>query len=241
MKVNYINYLLYTIIILLIIVIIYFFYDFYYRTIIYNNYLKDCQNKSFCGIKIIDLYLPNTYRNKLIELGKNKGVRIEMYKKKQKNISYNQIEKEIYGIESWYNSISYTISSVIGENVIPLDIQYKNRLSLIVYDKEGDYIDWHFDTNHFEGRYFTLLVPVTFEKTCGNYIFKNKDEQDTTIELKENQAILFEGDKVYHAGKKLCKNQFRAILSLTFITNNKMNNWNYLMNSIKQFGIFGNQ
>jgi hypothetical protein len=241
MKINYFKYLLYSIVILLIILIIYFFYDFYCRTLIYKNYLKDCNTTSFCGIKVIDLHLPHEYRYKLLDLAKNKGVRIEMYKKKQKNISYNEVSKAIYGIESWYNSISYTISSVIGEKVIPLNKEFKNRLSLIVYEKEGDYIDWHFDTNHFEGRYFTLLVPVTFKKTCGNYVFKNKDEQDITLELQENQAILFEGDKVYHAGKKLCNNQFRAILSLTFITNDKMNTWNYLMNSIKQFGIFGNK
>jgi hypothetical protein len=203
--------------------------------------LKECNHNTFCGIKVIDLFLPHEYRYKLLDLAKHKGVRIEIPKKKQKNISYNEISKEIYGIESWYTSISYTISSAIGEKVFTLDKTHKNRLSLIVYDKEGDYIDWHFDTNHFKGRYFTLIVPVTLEHTCGNFVYKDKDTNDIDLQINENQAILFEGDKVFHAAKKLCNNQIRILLSMTFITNNKMNTWNYLMNSMKQFGTFGNQ
>jgi hypothetical protein len=241
MKYIYTKYLLYSIIILCICVIVYFFYDFYNRTLVYKNYLKDCKGSTFCGIKVIDIHLPHEYRYKLLDLAKHKGMRIDIPKKRQKNISYNEVSKAIYGIESWYTSISYTISNVVGEKVIPLTKEHKNRLSLIVYDKEGDYIDWHFDTNHFNGRYFTLLVPITFEKTCGNYVYKDKNENESIIELEKNQAILFEGDKVFHSGKPLCKNQLRAILSMTFITNNEINSWNYTMNSLKQFGIFGNQ
>jgi hypothetical protein len=114
-------------------------------------------------------------------------------------------------------------------------------MCLVVYEKEGDYIDWHFDTNHFKGRYFTLLVPVTLEETCGNYVYKNKDGKNVDVKIKENQAILFEGDKVFHAGKQLCANQFRAILSMTFVTTNDMDPWNYAMNSMKEFGVFGKQ
>ena len=227
---------------LVILIIILFFIDFFYRTLVYRNHLKNCANdEKFCGIKIINIFLPHEFTYKLIDLAKNKGVRIEIPKKKQKNVSYNEIKKVLPQIQSWNQSISYSISNIIGEKVIPLNTKFKNRLSLVVYEKEGDYIDWHFDTNHFKGRYFTLLVPVTLEETCGNYVYKNKDGKNVDVTLKENQAILFEGDKVFHAGKQLCANQFRAILSMTFVTTNDMNLWNYAMNSMKEFGIFGKQ
>jgi hypothetical protein len=240
MKISKFQLFIYFIYLLLFIILIFFF-NFINRTLIYKNYLKDCENDKFCGIQIINIHLPNEYNYRLKEIAINKGVRIEIHgKKKQKNISYDILYKELNEIESWYKSIAYTISNIVGEKIIPLDKKYKNRLSLIVYDKEGDYIDWHFDTNHFEGRYFTLLVPITFEKTCGNYVYKDKNGNDTSIHLEKNQAIFFEGDKVFHSGKKLCSNQFRAILSMTFITNSNMNSWNYIMNSMKEFGVFGN-
>ena len=72
-------------------------------------------------------------------------------------------------------------------------------------------------------------------------MYKDKNTNNIDLNVKENEAILFEGDKVFHAGKKLCNNQLRAILSMTFITNNEMNTWNYLMNSLKEFGVFGNK
>ena len=227
---------------LVILIIILFFLDFFYRTLVYRNHLRNCKDDgTFCGIKIINIFLPHEFTYKLLDLAKNKGVRIEIPKKKQKNVSYNEIYKVLPQIQSWYQSISFSVSKIIGEKVIPLDTKFKNRLSLVVYEKEGDYIDWHFDTNHFKGRYFTLLVPVTLEETCGNYIYKNKDGNNVDLKIKENQAILFEGDKVFHAGKQLCANQFRAILSMTFVTTNDMNTWNYAMNSMKEFGIFGKQ
>ena len=51
--------------------------------------------------------------------------------------------------------------------------------------------------------------------------------------------ILFEGDKVFHRGKMLCKDQFRVILSLIYVTSDYMNPWNYAMHKIKEFGIYG--
>ena len=31
---------------------------------------------------------------------------------------------------------------------------------MIVYEKPGDHIGWHFDHNFYRGRHFTLLIPV---------------------------------------------------------------------------------
>jgi hypothetical protein len=223
-----------------ILLVVVFIVDFLFRTLFYQNHLKTCiQNDSFCGIQLINLSLPEKFREKLLEISETKGVRIEIPKKHQKNISYNTLKENIPEIEDWYNSLPNIISPYISDKlqVAPEDI--KTRMCLVVYEKEGDYIDWHFDTNHYEGRFFTLLVPITLEPTCGNYQYKNDEEIDTDVEVNKGQAILFEGDKVYHRGKMLCKDQYRVILSMTFVTSQKMNTWNYTMHKIKEFGIYG--
>lgn len=224
----------------LIILILIFAYDFFYRTLHYKNYLKECSIKDyFCGIKIINMDLPEKYVSKLLDIAKNNGKRVEIPKKRQKNIASSVLLEELPEIEEYYAFAAPIVSKQIGETVLPLDKDIKNRLTLVVYEQEGDYIDWHFDTNHYEKRYFTLLVPVTFEPTCGNYQYKNSEEEDEDVEVKKGQAILFEGDKVYHRGKMLCKDQYRVILSLTFVTSNNMNLWNYTMHKMKEFGIYG--
>ena len=37
----------------------------------------------------------------------------------------------------------------------------------------------------------------------------------------------------------LCKEQFRVILSLIYVTSDYMNPWIYAMHKIKEFGIYG--
>lgn len=214
--------------------------DLLYRTLFYKNYLKTCVDKdSFCGIQVINLSLPEEYRSKLLKLSETNGIRIEIPKKHQKNISYNELKKEVPDIDDWYESLSSVLSPYIDETlkVVPKDI--KTRICLVVYEKEGDYIDWHFDTNHYNGRFFTLLIPISTEATCGNYVYKDHNEKEEIIEVEKSQAIFFEGDKVYHRGKELCANQRRVILSLTFVTDDSMNIWNYCLHKVKELGVFG--
>ena len=227
-------------IVLIVILILVFMIDLLYRTLFYKNYLKTCVDKdSFCGIQVINLSLPEEYRSKLLKLSETNGIRIEIPKKHQKNISYNELKKEVPDIDDWYESLSSVLSPYIDETlkVVPKDI--KTRICLVVYEKEGDYIDWHFDTNHYNGRFFTLLIPISTEATCGNYVYKDHNEKEEIIEVEKSQAIFFEGDKVYHRGKELCANQRRVILSLTFVTDDSMNIWNYCLHKVKELGVFG--
>ena len=227
-------------IILIVILVLVFIIDLLYRTLFYKNYLKICVDKdSFCGIQVINISLPDEYRSKLLKLSETNGIRIEIPKKHQKNISYNELKKEVPDIDDWYESLSSVLSPYIDETlkVVPKDI--KTRICLVVYEKEGDYIDWHFDTNHYNGRFFTLLIPISTEATCGNYVYKDHNEKEEIIEVEKSQAIFFEGDKVYHRGKELCANQRRVILSLTFVTDDSMNVWNYCLHKVKELGVLG--
>jgi hypothetical protein len=221
-------------------IIIFFLFEFLYRTMWYKNYLKSCKDSDgFCGIQIINASLPDKFIQPLLNISKREGKHIRIPKKSQKNISSDIILKYIPELDEQYKQYASIISNYVGETVKPLKTNMKNRITLVVYEKEGDYIDWHFDTNHFDGRYFNLIIPITLEPTCGNYQYKNMYDVDTDVEIGKGQAILFEGDKVFHRGKMLCKDQFRVILSLTYVTSDYMNPWNYVMNKIKQLGVYG--
>jgi hypothetical protein len=215
---------------------------FYYRTTNYKNYLKNDLLYSiakFHHIKVINLNIPNKLLNPLMDISVNQGVRVEIPKKRQKCISIKRLQESLPEIIEFYKSLPPIISKVIGTKVQTTPLSESNSLCLVVYEKEGDYIDWHFDTNHYNGRYFTLLLPVSTVETCGNYQYRNSKQKTESVKLEMGQALLFEGDKVYHRAKKLCKNQRRVILSCTFTTSQEIPTIEIIFQKIKNIGIFG--
>ncbi len=211
------------------------------RTTVYKNYIKYCDTSksNFCYIKKIKLSVPDQFLDELKYIGRTEGTRIDIPQKSQKCISLQKLQNKIPKLIDWYKSLTPLISNVIGEHVYTTLLDQPNSLCLIVYNQEGDYIDWHFDTNHYDGRNFTLLLPVTFEKTCGNYQYKNKEGETEDVEINRDEALLFEGNKIYHRGKKLCKNEERMILSCTFTTSQKIPIKEMIFQKIKNIGIFG--
>jgi len=232
---------------------------FYYRTLNYVNHFKDSNlllddnntenntennsiekyNQKFMHIKKINLSIPNDFRQKLLDISVNNGIRIEIPQKRQKCISLKYLQRLLPEIVDWYKKLPPIISKIIGTKVKITPLTEPNSLCLVVYEKEGDFIDWHFDTNHYNGRFFTLLLPVSTIPTCGNYQYRNSKEATQTVVLEENEALLFEGDKIYHKAKKLCANQRRVILSCTFTTSQKIPTIEYIFQTIKNLGIFG--
>jgi len=227
-------------IVFLVLLIAYISGTFISRTTKYKNYLKKCKKiTSFCHIKKINLSIPSYLISELLDIAKNNGIRIEIPRKRQKAISLKHLQVKIPDIVAWYQTLPDIISEHIGETVTITPLSQPNSLCLVVYEKAGDYIDWHFDTNHYGGRFFTLLLPVTFEETCGNYQYKNEDENIETLQLNKGEALLFEGDKIFHRGKELCDNQFRVILSCTFTTSQDIPMEEYIFQNVKNIGIFG--
>jgi len=214
---------------------------FYYRTTYYINYLKDIdiQNNSFGYIKKIKLNIPDEYTEPLLKISKVEGVRIEIPSKKQKCISLKRLQKSFPQIVEWYKSLPSIMSKIIGTKLKITPLTQSNSLCLVVYEKEGDFIDWHFDTNHYNGRFFTLLIPISYVPTCGNFQYKNSNQITQTVELSKGEALLFEGEKVYHKAKKLCGNQRRVILSCTFTTSQEIPTIEIIFQQIKNLGIFG--
>ena len=237
-----IQFILFSVVALLVVLsIIIFTLYFVYRTTYYYNHMKNCpkESSSFCYIKKIKLELPKDYIAPLLLISKEEGKRVEIVKKRQKAISIKKLNERFPEVLEWYKNLPAVISKEIGTAVQITPIDQPNSLSLVVYEKEGDFIDWHFDTNHYSGRYFTLLVPVTFEPTCGNYQYKDSSEEVQTVELGKGEAILFEGDRVFHRGKELCKDQRRVVLSCTFTTSQDIPVQEVVINTVKNWGIFG--
>lgn len=207
------------------------------------NKIITCKNKKdFCGIKLIDLSLSNEFINKLLELSDMSSLRKRVNigdSKAGETIPCNVLLKQIPYIQSWYNNLCMDISEIIGEKVYTTPTTNPTTMSLLVYNQKGDHISWHYDINFYKGRFFTLLIPITNEDTCTNYEYMDENQQKRVQPVKLGQAILFEGDKVFHRASKLCDGEKRVILSLQFVTNPCISIVNKILLRIKDIAYIG--
>ena len=135
-------------------------------------------------------------------------------------ISTQNIMKYSSSIIDFYkNKLCTIISNKVGVKLYPTDLNYPTSCSVLIYENENDWINWHYDYNYYKGRFFTVLIPITHAKTCTVFQFMNDKKEIFDIAL-TNKALCIEGNFLYHRATKLCKNQKRILLSFQFVTDN---------------------
>jgi hypothetical protein len=140
----------------------------------------------------------------------------------------------------WYKGLEKNISAIVGERVYITSEQLPTTCSILIYEEDGDFINWHYDVNYFEGRFFTLLIPCTFTKSCTEYTYYDKHGTKQSLQTELGKSILFEGDKVFHMATPFCNNgEKRVILSVQFSTNPTINWFNRSLMRVKDIAYIG--
>jgi hypothetical protein len=214
-------YILNMLIVTIVLYIIVLFTKFYKEGGSYSPKREVCKgSSSFCNITTgIDVSVPSDIKQKLIQLSlvPDNGKRVEVIGwKAGRTIPCGEVCK-IPGFEDFHRQVSNKVSQAIGEKVIPTDYNLPTSASVLVYEKKNDFINWHYDVNYYKGRFFTMIIPLTREATCTNFKYRLDDNEYT---VKHGDVVLFEGEKLFHMASKLCDDQFRAVLSLQFVTTN---------------------
>jgi hypothetical protein len=245
---NYRNYLLFLVLVICLI-------------FIYGYHSGSCKidkeyncNKEFCLQKQFSVILPESILNEINMVLKKrklqKRVNINFYietifncalpNKAGITISTNNLVKFAPQLISYYqNQLCKRISNEIKLKLFPTDLILPTTCAILIYEKEGDWINWHYDYNYYDGRFFTVLIPITNSKTCTQFQFKNDKDEIKSIDLINNNSVCFEGNFLYHRASKLCKNERRVILSCQFVTNNEMTFLNKLRIKLKDFAYTG--
>jgi hypothetical protein len=142
-------------------------------------------------------------------------------------------------INYYQNDLCKLISKKIKLDLFPTDLSLPTSCAILIYENEGDWINWHYDYNYYNGRFFTVLIPITNNLTCTEFQFKNDDNEVKSVNLTDNNSICFEGNYLYHRASKLCKNEKRVMLSCQYVTNNEMSFLNKLRLKIKDIAYTG--
>jgi alkylated DNA repair dioxygenase AlkB len=188
---------------------------------------KSMRGRGFCDITRIPYRLPEGVRASILnEVHRGGGNRVSMYSMRAARTFDSQyVQKYMPDLLAAYADVQKVVSRTVGQPVYQAPLDGPLSVCVISYDKPGDAIQWHYDDNYFSGRFFTVLVPVTKERSCSSYQFRNRDGKPENVRLEETgEALLFEGNKVWHRSTPLCPDQHRVIVSFQFTTDTRIRN-----------------
>jgi hypothetical protein len=245
--------MIYKILLLIIIIIL--------LIILYGYNSGSCQIKknykcdeNFCLFKEFKIHLSDELKNEINNLILNtqihKRVDISMYpetifncaipNKRGVTISTQNIVKHAQNLITYYqNDLCDIVSKEINLKLFPTDLSLPTSCSILIYENEGDWINWHYDYNYYDGRFFTVLIPITNDLTCTEFQYKDNDNNIKSIQLVNGKSICFEGNYLYHRASKLCNGQNRILLSCQYVTINNMSFVNKLRLRIKDYAYIG--
>lgn len=166
--------------------------------------------------------------------------------KKGGTIGYKALFQTAPEIVALYQSdfLRRLCAAVIGEAVLPTPINDQSSCSLLFYDQPRDHIGWHYDHNFYNGRHFTLLLPLinrhlAAPRLSSAQLVIRRDDQEITIPTPPNTLIVFEGAKVLHKVTRLEEQELRIILSMTFCTQPQASVFKGTARRFKDIAYFG--
>ena len=137
------------------------------------------------------------------------------------------------------------VSDIVGAGVVPTPINDQSSLSLLIYERPGDHIDWHYDHNFYRGRHFTVLLPIVNRgRTPGSISSTRFQVRAASGDIREfatppNALLIFEGAKVLHKATPLGPGERRIVLSMTYCTDPRASVLQGIARRIKDTAFFG--
>lgn len=166
--------------------------------------------------------------------------------KKGGTIAYETLIARAPAIVGLYHShaMQEFVSRTVGVKVMPTPLHDQSSLSVLVYERPGDHIGWHFDHNFYRGRHFTILLALENRGIDEGSLSRARlsarlDGVDTEVATPPNDLILFEGAKVLHKVSSLAAGERRIILSMTYCADPRANLRQAVARRIKDTAFFG--
>lgn len=225
---------------------------------IINSYRPEIKLKLFeanalphltTGAVTIPHFLPESLLAKLHDIALKEAKTERSYlpgHKKGGTISYEELHHLAPIIIALYHApeLRRLLSQIIGEPVEPTPIQDQSSCSLLYYDKPGDHIGWHYDHNFYNGRHFTVLLPIINEhlvtkELSSTRLMVKKDGLEEIVPTPPNTLVVFEGARTVHKVTPLAANELRILLSMTFSTTSRASIPKEVARRFKDTAFFG--
>jgi hypothetical protein len=167
--------------------------------------------------------------------------------KKGGTVAYETLIASAPAIVALYSSRAFQdfISRLIGVAIRPTPINDQSSLSVLVYDKPGDHIGWHYDHNFYRGRHFTVLIMLV---NAGHAAADGLSHGETrawiggeeiAVRAAPNTLTAFEGACVRHKATPVEAGERRVVLSMTYCTDPRARWWQGVSRRVKDTAYFG--
>lgn len=166
--------------------------------------------------------------------------------KKGGTIAYERLIERGSPLVALYRSreMADLVSRIVGLKVVPTPLHDQSSLSVLIYDRPGDHIGWHYDHNFYRGRHFTVLLALVNAGhgpkglSHGRLIAK-VDGGEVELETGPNTLVVFEGAKVLHRATPINEGERRIILSMTFCSDPRNTAMQGVTRRVKDVAFFG--
>jgi hypothetical protein len=166
--------------------------------------------------------------------------------KKGGTVAYETLIASAPAIAAFYHSSAFHafISRLVGVKVQPTPINDQSSLSVLIYDKPGDHIGWHYDHNFYRGRHFTILLMLTNAGHAAGGLSHGRTiarlgGQEVAVEAPPNTLTVFEGACVLHRAAPIKAGERRVVLSMTYCTDPRARWWQGVSRRLKDTAYFG--
>ena len=161
-------------------------------------------------------------------------------------IAYEDLHRTAPEIIAFYQSdyLRRLCAAVIGEPVVPTPLNDQSSCSLLFYQRPRDHIGWHYDHNFYDGRHFTVLLPLVNrhlyeDRLSSAQLVIRQDGREVTVPTPPNTLIVFEGARVFHKVTRLEENELRVMLSMTLCTRPRASLLKGTIRRFKDIAYFG--
>jgi hypothetical protein len=161
-------------------------------------------------------------------------------------LAYETLIESAPAIVALYHSpgLRSLVARLTGAAVVPTPINDQSSLSLLVYDKPGDHIGWHYDHNFYRGRHFTVLLTLENTGSAADGLSHSVLEArlnagEVAIASHPNTLVVFEGASVRHRATQIQAGERRVILSMTYCADPRAAWWQGGARRIKDTAYFG--
>jgi hypothetical protein len=166
--------------------------------------------------------------------------------KKGGTVAYETLIAQAPAIAALYHSVSFRefISRLAGVPVQPTLINDQSSLSVLVYNKPGDHIGWHYDHNFYRGRHFTVLIMLVNEGHAAGGLSHGETHaklggQEIAVCATPNMLTVFEGACVLHKATPVEAGERRIVLSMTYCADPRARWWQGVSRRVKDTAYFG--
>jgi 2OG-Fe(II) oxygenase superfamily len=166
--------------------------------------------------------------------------------KKGGTVAYDTIIARAPDLAAFATSPEFgaAISAIVGTSVRPTPMNDQHTVSVLIYDRPGDHIAWHYDHNFYQARHFTVLLAI--ENTGRGpgglshaQLQTRIGEHDAVTTTAPNTLVVFEGAKVLHRVSPIVMGERRVILSMTFCQDTRSSRVQGIARRIKDTAFFG--